>query len=598
MRIRGYRAFDDSGEIRLGPLTAIVGPNDTGKSVLLHALALFFDPPKRGGIGIEDIHGLDPDRTARIEVTFDPGGLESREVQVDAKNQIEIEEDYLVDQNGLLHLAIEISTAKVEAFEILISDVDDDAFPLALKNEAELLGLLEDRGLEAKKAGTETNKEKRDRIREFVEATGTGLREEWVDASSFASQIRKILPEFVLFTDSADYSIGVTSVQNQFKGVVDRALTGSEDAQRFEDQIRTTIQGEFDKIYTHLTSLTDSVSRLRAEPDVSWKKAVDGIGLSWADQTGLDLPFDLRGAGVRRMFMVAYLEYEAAESILDPDGPRYVFAIEEPEVHLHPGAQRELDDALQDLSSLGHSVVVTTHSPVFASGASIEDLVLVSRPGVASQVLTYPAIDITQVALDLGVEASDRLVGKDHVILVEGRRDVDFYQAALRELSLAGEVGLDPEDVMFLQCGGISNLRFMVTSRCIDEAGLTWAVVADSDRAQAGGQVGADVTFMQQSLPATCMSLRILERSCIENYLDPVAVRQVTGIDCQIPAYGPPLDPAGNPVSKSTLRKIKSAVGQIASAMGPQALVACSTDANGDSELVTIFNRIAADFGL
>lgn len=598
IRIQGFRAFEDTGELDFGPMTALVGPNDVGKSVILHALGLFFKPPSRGGIPVDDLHGKDATGKARIEIAFDPERLETREVQIDAKNKIDLLDDFLVDASGLLRLAMEVSARRVEAFEMLINDVDDDTFPLALKNQDELLALLEERELEAKKAGKETNKEKRDRVREAATASGAGMRQEWVDASPVETQIRDILPEFVFFTDSADYSIGVTSVQNQFKGVVDRALSNNPAAQQFEEEIRTTIQDEFDKVHSHLSRLTDSVTGLQASPNVSWRKAVDGIGLNWGDQAGLDLPFESRGAGIRRMFMIAYLQYEAAETILEPAGPKYAFAIEEPEVHLHPGAQRELEAALRELSSLGHSVVFTTHSPVFASAASIEDLVLVRRAAMASEALSYPDVDITQVAAELGVEASDRLVGKDYVILVEGKSDADFYRTALTELHQAGLVALAPNQVMFLQCGGIDNLLFMVTTQCVDEAGLRWAVIADSDRQQAGAPVSPSVVLMQNSLPATCLSLRILERSTLENYLDAASVRQVTGIDCQIPSFGKPLRANGNPMSDSDLKAIKSSSAAIAATMGAQGLVTSSQDANGQSEWVTIFDGIHTDFDI
>ena len=598
VRIQGFRAFDDTGELRFGPMTVMVGPNDVGKSVILHALSVFFNPPSRGGVPVDDIHGKDPNRNARIEISFDPVRLETRDVQIDAKNRINIQSDFLLDGNGSLRLAMEISTSRKEVFEILIRDIDDDSFPLALKNQDELLELLQHRGLEAKKAGKETNKEKRDRIRDAANATGLGWREDWVDASGFESQIREALPKFVFFTDSADYSIGVTSVQNQFKGVVDRALSNDAAAQQFEEQIRTTIQGEFDKVHAHLSRLTATVTGLQAHPKVTWKKAVDGIDLNWGDHAGLDLPFESRGAGIRRMFMVAYLQYEAAETISEPAGPKYVFAIEEPEVHLHPGAQRELEGALENLSSLGHSVVFTTHSPVFASATAIQDLILVRRSGVASEALCYPNVDISQVAAELGVEASDRLVGKDNVVLVEGKSDAGFYRTTLSALHQTGAVDLDPSQVLFLQCGGIDNLLFMVTTRCLDEAALRWAVIADSDRPQVGAPASPKVVQMQNSLPATCLSLRILERSTLENYLDTASVKQVTGIDCQIPEFGKPLDANGRPIPDADLKAIKKAAPAIAAAMGTQGLVASSKDANGQSEWITIFNGIAADFGL
>ncbi|MFH1219033.1 MAG: AAA family ATPase [Candidatus Eisenbacteria bacterium] len=343
---------------------------------------------------------------------------------------------------------------------------------------------------------------------------------------------------------------------------------------------------------------TSTVTSLEANTRVSWRKAVDAIGLSWGDPAGISIPFELRGAGVRRLFMVAYFQYEAAASLHEAQGPKYIFAVEEPEVHLHPGAQRDLDVAFRDLADLGHAVIFTTHSPVFASSAPLRDVVLVVRPDARAEVRQVPRIDARQIAAELGVEASDRLVGKNHVILVEGPRDVEFYTTVLSLLHGDGHTALDPNAVLFLQCGGISNLRFSITTCCMDSAGLTWAVLADSDRNAAAGPMGKDAQELQATCPTSCSALKFLTRTAIENYLDASAVSAVTGIDCVIPHYGKPTDRAGSLLSKGTLRRIKSAAPGVAQAMGAANIVATSLDANGISEFAIIFEDIKRAFGL
>ena len=243
----------------------------------------------------------------------------------------------------------------------------------------------------------------------------------------------------------------------------------------------------------------------------------------------------MRGAGVRRLFMVAYFQYESATSLYDGGGPKYIFAIEEPEVHLHPGAQRDLDTALRDLADSGHSIIFTMHSPVFASTAPLRDVALVIRPGSRGEVKQAPNIDAVEIARELGVEASDRLIGKNNVILVAEPRDVDFYSTVLSLLYAAGHTALAPSAVLFLQCGGINNLRFNVTTCCMDAAGLKWAVLADSDRTTAGSAMGQAAQELQAMCPNTCCALKFLTRTNIENYLDAKIVKKVTGIDCVIP---------------------------------------------------------------
>ena len=599
MRIKNFRAFADSGIVRLGGVTPIAGRNDVGKSGLLHALRVFFEPPKKGGLDLSDLHAKDPNAVAEFEVAFDPAALTNQEVQIDAKNKIHLTDDHLVDSRGLLRLRISISAKAITAFEILIQDIDDDAlFPLAIKNHDQLLELLAANGLPAVKAGKETNQQKRASLREKAKADGKGLRETWVDATLVEKKLRDILPQLILFTDTANYGIGETPVQNQFKGIVDKALAAHPNAKQIEDDIRATIQAEFDKVFERLSRLTSTVTSLEANTKVSWKKAVDGIGLSWGDPAGISIPYEMRGAGVRRLFMVAYFQYEAAASLHAAQGPKYIFAVEEPEVHLHPGAQRDLDVAFRELADLGHSVIFTTHSPVFASSAPLRDVVLVVRPDARAEARQVPRIDEAQIAAELGVEASDRLVGKNHIILVEGPRDVEFYSNVLSLLYGAGHTTLDPNTVLFLQCGGINNLRFSATTRCMDSAGLKWAVLTDSDRTAAGAPMGKDVQYLQEKCPSTCSTLKFLVRSNIENYLDPAVVKAVTGIDCVIPHYGLPSDPTGGCLGQRTLKKVKEAGPRVAQQMGAAGIISHSKDANGISEFVRIFEDIKQAFGL
>ena len=599
LHIKNFRAFSDSGLVKLGGVTPIVGGNDVGKSGLLHALQVFFDPPKKGGLDISDIHGKDPAAVAEIEVAFNPSALTTQEIQIDAKNKIHLTDDFLVDSGGLLRLRLSISTKSITAFEILIQDIDDETlFPLAIKNHDELLELLTVNGLPAIKAGKETNQQKRTSLRQKAQTDGKGFREAWVDAISIEKKLRDILPQLIIFTDTANYGIGETPVQNQFKGIVDKAIAIHPNAKEIEDDIRKTIQNEFDKVFERLSRLTNTVTSLEANTKVSWKKAVDGIGLSWGDPTGISIPFELRGAGVRRLFMVAYFQYEAAVSLHVAEGPKYIFAVEEPEVHLHPGAQRDLESSFQDLADLGHSVIFTTHSPVFASSASLRDVILVIRPDARAKALQLPFIDAAQIAAELGVEASDRLVGKNHVILVEGPRDVEFYTNVLSILYGAKYTSLDPNKVLFLQCGGISNLRFSVTTRCIDSAGLKWGVLVDSDRTAIGSPMGRDAQDLLVSHPSSCAILKFLSRSNIENYLDSSIIKAVTGVDCVIPIYGKPTSPTGTPLSKGTLKKIKDFVPTIAQNMGVSGILTHSQDISGNSEFVSIFEDIRLAFGL
>jgi hypothetical protein len=296
--------------------------------------------------------------------------------------------------------------------------------------------------------------------------------------------------------------------------------------------------------------------------------------------------------------MVAYFQYISAEAMHDGQGQRYIFAIEEPELHLHPGAQRDLIAAFHELGDLGHSVLFTTHSPVFSSAVAREYLVLVRRSTVAAEALVYPQYDAIAVAHELGIEASDRLVGKNHVILVEGLGDVGFYEYLLAELRAEGMTTLDPAKVLFLQCGGMTNLQFMATAECIAEANLKWAVLMDSDRATPSGPMSAAATTLTTSPPRTCLAVRILDRSFIENYLDPTDVLAETGVSCIVPKFGKATSVAGTPLPPPQWQLIKKNVTAIARRMGRKKLIAAGSRADKSCEWQDHFEAVRVAFGL
>ncbi len=101
---------------------------------------------------------------------------------------------------------------------------------------------------------------------------------------------------------------------------------------------------------------------------------------------GVKGPLELKGDGLRRavVFSIlrAYVEFARAaakEGIPSNTSERgYLMLFEEPELFLHPGAQRILFDAL-GVFSKKHHVVVTTHSPLFLGPDATATFVRLSK---------------------------------------------------------------------------------------------------------------------------------------------------------------------------------------------------------------------------
>ncbi len=107
-----------------------------------------------------------------------------------------------------------------------------------------------------------------------------------------------------------------------------------------------------------VASLFPDITNVRLSPDVSSiETTLSNVDVSLTDL--VDTPLSGKGTGVRAGLLVAMLRYLSTNAT-----KAMVFAIEEPEAFLHPGAQEDLRDHLDDVAlSDDVSLLVTTHSP-------------------------------------------------------------------------------------------------------------------------------------------------------------------------------------------------------------------------------------------
>lgn len=139
------------------------------------------------------------------------------------------------------------------------------------------------------------------------------------------------------------------------------------------------------------------------------------------------------GAGARRATSLAALELYADPDVWPADRSVAIL-IEEPEVGLHPSAQRRVATALNRLSGVaGVSVLIVTHSPVIINAADLHGVRLVRPPQEIGRVVRPEALQ--EIADLLGAEPADVLLGEAFVV-VEGPSDVPIFTAWARRLGM------------------------------------------------------------------------------------------------------------------------------------------------------------------
>jgi hypothetical protein len=100
------------------------------------------------------------------------------------------------------------------------------------------------------------------------------------------------------------------------------------------------------------------------------------------DSDGSLLPFARHGAGM--VSLQAFLVVLAFAEHRNAEGKNFIFAAEEPELHLHPALHRRLANRIRSLSTQS---IITTHSPLIAASYQAESSLFVRKTaGVLSVV--------------------------------------------------------------------------------------------------------------------------------------------------------------------------------------------------------------------
>lgn len=166
----------------------------------------------------------------------------------------------------------------------------------------------------------------------------------------------------------------------------------------------------------------------------------------------------------------------AAKNKLDKDPAlTTIFAVEEPEAHLHPHQQRKLAEYLS--TKINSQVLITTHSPQILSMFSPNSIVRLYLQHSETKIASNGCSKVIDEALsDFGFRMSvlpAEAFFANVVFLVEGPSEVTFYSTLGRKL-----FDLDRYNVSILGVGGIDFLPFVKVLRALE---IPFVIRTDND---------------------------------------------------------------------------------------------------------------------
>jgi len=195
-------------------------------------------------------------------------------------------------------------------------------------------------------------------------------------------------------------------------------------AKRMHDAIGTSVKEELNNNFTELKSIFETVPEYKTfllNLQNAFDQNVDGfehkleIDLSAYDpnnyfhslrivaKEGTEVrSFDEFGTGEKQILLISFVK-AYAETFSDDS---FILAVEEPEAHLHPLAQRWFSNKLNTLTGDNIQVVITTHSPEFLSIDNLEGFVRVYKDAGITKVIQHTAKSLADFCISNGAPSS------------------------------------------------------------------------------------------------------------------------------------------------------------------------------------------------
>ncbi len=197
----------------------------------------------------------------------------------------------------------------------------------------------------------------------------------------------------------------------------------------------------------------------------------------YVQQMGIESPAGEVGAGLQSAIVVAiFRTYEEMKK----DGA--IFAIEEPEVFLHPQKARYFQTVLEGLSQAGNQVFLTTHSPIFVQVHKPESVAVIQRSAeqgtAACQAQACDLTDSDRQALRLLTEFDaerKELFFAKAVLLVEGATEKIALPLAFKAMGY----DINRLDISVVEVGG--KTKFPLFVRVLKALHIPYTVLADYD---------------------------------------------------------------------------------------------------------------------
>jgi len=439
IEIKNYRSLQNL-DIYPKDILALVGRNNSGKSNLIRALELFFEGTTRL-VNDECFYNHKTEKPIEIFIIFEQ--LSDWE-----KEQFEpwMDEDKLIvgreivctgaDSYTINNLAITKAPEPEWLREDMISGEKITEW-WSKKDELKTSGL--DFGVELGTSKPGVGKWK-EAVKKFLDEHRNEIlwkKERRENPKGYPGVLKGALPEFIHIPAVRDISdeakVAKTNPFGQLINSVLEKITEkqkdliSKQLKEIEKQLNRSEEGER---ITEIKNIEASLNKLMSELmdcDIEIEMAmpqlreVFGKAKIYADD-GVRTTIETKGHGMQRSMIFtilrAYAELAHTQKAGEKAGERTtIFAIEEPELYLHPQSQRTLMSVFREIASGRDQVIYSTQSSIFVDISHFDHICIMRREKRDESYESYP----TQLSISTMIED------------LKARKGVDATEEGIRE---------------------------------------------------------------------------------------------------------------------------------------------------------------------
>jgi putative ATP-dependent endonuclease of OLD family len=492
IRIRNFRCLKDI-ELNLSSFVCIIGENNSGKSSILLALNSFIENSK---ILKRDFY--DSSKPIKIEIVLT--GITDKDLGNIGESHRERIKELIIDGNLDLIKIFKINDKpKIFTTKLMPKDerfkkerIDE---VLSGKRGTAIAESMENHFPEYKEFFEEvtTQQKAKDQVDEIIKSLAPEELEkiEIPLPTEMPATVKLLLPTPILIEAVKDLNDDIKTKDSSTFGKLIAVLLGAiQDTEEFKkineslDELNgllnriDTGNGVVDERIPELKNIEDLVNQYLKEnfqnanlqigvPKPELKKVFSGAEICIDD--GAKGLIESKGDGIKRAVTFALLRSYVEIRKQNSNNPnsedfKYLILFEEPELYMHPAAQKILFEALCNLAEV-NQVFVTTHSPIFFSPEYTGTFLKMKKK---FETEGKPCSKPWPVAIKDGMDNRDlfKMLCYDNnnaaffsnkIVLVEGDSDQIFFNHVTKKLKNSWDFDLN--NIPIIQLAGKGSLK-------------------------------------------------------------------------------------------------------------------------------------------